>query len=191
MGITVVSLSGPSGSGKTSLVQAIAQRLPNAISLHFDDYKETTQFPEDLTSWIRNGCDPNEWLTPKMVEDLQILRNKQKAVNGWVIVEEPFGRNRDSITSFIDYVVCIDIPLEIAFARTVKRAAIAAPINVEVNKLLENIVEFVDQYLTVGRDTYAIVNKNVMQNSDLIVDGIKAIDVLADEIVNRLIKQLE
>lgn len=118
-----------------------------------------------------------------MVEDLQLLRNKQNDVHSWVIVEEPFGKCRIAISGLIDYVVCIDIPLEIAFARTVKRAALAVPKNVEISLLLKNLVEFVDQYISVGRDTYALVNKNVMQECDLIVDGTKDAEILANEIV--------
>jgi len=55
VGVTVVSVSGPSGSGKSSLVHALVKRLPNAFSLHFDDYKEITRFPEDLALWVRDG----------------------------------------------------------------------------------------------------------------------------------------
>jgi hypothetical protein len=40
------------------------------------------------------------------------------------------------------------------------------------------LVEFVEQYLAVGRDTYAIVNKQVMTDCDLIVDGTKLIRII-------------
>ncbi len=185
MSAIVVSISGPSGSGKSSLVKAVVKLLPNACSLHFDDYKETTKFPDDLTKWVSEGCNPNEFVTAKMIEDLQVMRN-QKVEDGWVIVEEPFGRGRIAMNGLIDFVVYIDIPLEIAFARTIKRAALNVQENIEISVLLRNITEFVDQYLDVSRDSYAIVNENVKKDCDLIVDGMKEIDVLANEIITAL-----
>jgi len=181
MNATVVSISGPSGSGKSSLVKAVVKLLPDACSLHFDDYKETTKFPEDLTRWLREGCNPNDFVTPKMVEDLKTLRN-QGGVN-WVILEEPFGRGRSVVSGLIDFVVCIDIPPEIAFARTIKRTASSVPDNVEVSVLIKSIIEFVDQYLSVSRDSYEIVNMNVKKDCNLIVDGTKQVEILANEIV--------
>jgi uridine kinase len=178
---TVVSISGPSGSGKSSIVKAVMNLLPNAYSLHFDDYKETTKFPENLTRWLSEGCNPNDFVTFKMVEDLKALRN-QSGVS-WVILEEPFGRGRIALSGLIDFVVCIDIPLEVAFARTIKRAACTVPENVEASVLIKSIIEFVDQYLTVSRDSYAIVNKNVKKDCNLVVDGTKQVDILANEIV--------
>ncbi|BBH24407.1 hypothetical protein Back11_57520 [Paenibacillus baekrokdamisoli] len=189
MSITVVSISGPSGSGKSSLVHAVIQRLPNACSLHFDDYKETTTFPADLSKWVSDGCNPDDFITPKLVEDLRAIRTQQQDINGLVIVEEPFGRGRTAMSGLIDYVVCIDIPLEIAFARTVKRAAQTVPEDVEVSVLLNSIVEYVDQYLSVSRHTYALVNENVKKDCNLVVDGTKDIDDLANEIVTALQKQ--
>ncbi|MDF2652184.1 MAG: hypothetical protein K0Q73_7989, partial [Paenibacillus sp.] len=138
-----------------------------------------------LTKWVSEGCNPNEFVTAKMIEDLQVMRN-QKVEDGWVIVEEPFGRGRIAMNGLIDFVVCIDIPLEIAFARTIKRAALNVQENIEISVLLRNITEFVDQYLDVSRDSYAIVNENVKKDCDLIVDGMKEIDVLANEIITAL-----
>ncbi|MFF2089864.1 hypothetical protein [Paenibacillus sp. NPDC058174] len=181
MGITVVSISGPSGSGKSSLVNTIVALLPNSISLHFDDYKATTRFPEDLSQWVKAGCEPDEFQTPKMIEDLKVLRSESHY--DWVIVEEPFGRERTEIAELIDYVVCIDIPPEIALARTIKRAALNVPESTETSALLSSIVEFIDQYLQVSRETYAIVNENVKKDCNLIVDGTKDTELLANEII--------
>ena len=86
----------------------------------------------------------------------------------------------------IDFVVCIDIPLEIAFARTIRRAALTVPENAGVPTLLENLINFVDEYLSVGRDTYEVVNKNVMRECDLVVDGTNNVDFLVNEIVSVL-----
>ncbi|WP_042162137.1 ATP-binding cassette domain-containing protein [Paenibacillus gorillae] len=184
MGITVVSISGPSGSGKSSLVNTIVTLLPNSTSIHFDDYKETTKFPEDLSQWLNAGCNPNDFETPKMIEDLKALQ--EQSHYNWVIVEEPFGRGRTEIAGLIDYVVCIDIPSDIALARSIKRAALNVPEGIETSILLGSIIEFIDQYLQVSRDSYVIVNENVKKDCNLIVDGTKEVGLLANEIITAI-----
>ena len=186
MGATVVAVSGPSGSGKSRLVRAIAERLTNAQRLHFDDYAETTQYPTDLSLWVRNGCEANDVSSPGMVEDLQVLRAQHGDSGGWIIIEEPFGRNRRALSGLIDYVVCIDIPLEIAFARAVKRNVMSLPPDIDAASLSKTIVDYIDAYLSLRRDVYPIVNAKVMLNCDLVVDGRREIDALADDIVGFL-----
>jgi uridine kinase len=80
MTATVVSISGPSGSGKSSLVKAIVKLLPDACSLHFDDYKETTKSPDDLKKWLSDGCNPDDFVNLKMVDDLTSLRKQRNGV---------------------------------------------------------------------------------------------------------------
>ena len=60
------------------------------------------------------------------------------------------------------------------------------PETVEVSELLTNIIEFVDQYLDVSRESYAIVNEIVKKDCNLIVDGTKEVTVLASEIINAI-----
>jgi uridine kinase len=99
MTATVVSISGPSRSGKSSLVKAIVKLLPDACSLHFDDYKETTKSPDDLKKWLSDGCNPDDFVNLKMVDDLTSLRKQRN--RGWIIIEEPFGRGRTAMSGLI------------------------------------------------------------------------------------------
>jgi uridine kinase len=47
------------------------------------------------------------------------IPNKDKLISPtkFVIVEEPFGRGRQGMDKLVDFVVCLDTPLEIALAR--------------------------------------------------------------------------
>ena len=84
------------------------------------------------------------------------------------------------------FVVYIEIPPEIALVRTIKRAALTVPENVEVSAMVRSIIEIVDQYLNVSRDSYAIVNGIVKKDCNLIVDGTKEVELLSNEIITAL-----
>ncbi|OBZ14940.1 hypothetical protein A8L34_13750 [Bacillus sp. FJAT-27264] len=115
-----------------------------------------------------------------MIEDLKTLRNQSHY--NWVIVEEPFRLGRTEVGEHIDFVVCIDIPPEIALTRTIKRTALNIPESIEVSVLVKSIFEFIDQYLQVSRDSYAIANGNVKNDCNRIVDGTIEVELLANEI---------
>jgi uridine kinase len=179
---TVIAISGPSGSGKSALVHTLVQLLPNARAIHLDDYQATTTFPPDWKQWIQDGCPPDGFVTPQMAADLAAMREEQQASGGWVIVEEPFGRGRVQLSGLIDYVVCIDIPLEIALARAIKRGLLEVPDTMSASEIGSKMVDYIDQYIAVSRDSYAIVNANVKKDCNLIVDGMRGTDALAQEI---------
>lgn len=55
-----------------------------------------------------------------------------------------------------------------------------------MNLLIKSKIEFVDQYLEVGRNTYTFVGNNVKKDCNVIVDGTKDIEILANEMVTLL-----
>lgn len=132
----VVAVSGVSGAGKTTLVKRVAALLDDGIALHFDDYQPVTNYPTDLAGWIDAGQDLDAWEIPypgghlrQLLADLKALREGKAialpADKGevkparFIILEEPSGRARAGLRALIDFVVLLDLPLEMALARKV------------------------------------------------------------------------
>ncbi|MEC0373408.1 AAA family ATPase [Paenibacillus chibensis] len=191
-----IAVSGPSGSGKSTLTKQLRDKLVNAISFHFDDYESTNKYPDDFLEWLEKGADPKLVHNPNFNRDLYELvqgrsiklpNNQMIKSEKFIIVEEPFGRGREGMAELIDFVVCIDIPLEVALARRILRGihnAEGTP-----GETLKNIEEDLTQYLIVVRNLYQAINSNVMAECDLIVSGLEPMDVITDKIIKELEKR--
>ncbi|MCM3782025.1 AAA family ATPase [Neobacillus mesonae] len=191
-----IAISGPSGSGKTTVTKQLRDKFDDAISFHFDDYASTNKYPDDFSEWLKKGADPKLVQNPKFNRDLfelvrgrsielpngQILRSEK-----YIIVEEPFGRGREGMAELIDFVVCIDIPLEVALARRVLREIQTAERN--PTETLNTVGEYMSQYLNVIRNLYQSINSKVMAECDLIVSGLEPIDAITDKIIIELEKR--
>ena len=105
--VVVIAIAGPSGGGKTTLVQSVAALLDQATQVYFDDYDAISIYPADMAAWLANGADPNDWKTPQLSSDVLSLRMGSEVLhpNGttmllptrYVVVEEPFGRERQEM----------------------------------------------------------------------------------------------
>lgn len=198
----VVAISGTSGSGKTSLVQKVTGLLEDAVSFYFDDYASVSKYPSNFSEWVKEGADLNQWETPQLFEDLQALRNGKfislpdnKGViktARFIVMEEPFGRERARMNELIDFVVFINVPLEVALARRLLRDAEWCLSEKNPEYLAAYLKEYLTGYLSgATREMYLEVNARVLKNCDLVLDGVKSLDELADEIVAAIKTKLE
>jgi uridine kinase len=224
---SVVAISGISGSGKTTLCHHIAQLLGDATTLHFDDYATADTLPADviawmrsgadpeavpveLAAWVRDGVDPDRIQSPELTRAVRALRSGSPVVHPrthaviqparWLVLDEPFGRERCEIAGLIDFVVYIDLPLDIGFLRRLRRdiifmhksllesaseGAIRDPAQC-CSTLVMEIERMMSAYLCVGRTVYSEIQRRVSQNCDLSVDGMLALDLLAGRVVAAL-----
>ena len=110
----VVAVSGTSGAGKSTVVDGIASAVAlsgrHAVALHFDDYADMSQLPEDLVGWLERGAKPDEWRTDRLANDLMTRVNSAEP-DTVIIVEEPFGRARTPMRKLFDLAIHIDLPL--------------------------------------------------------------------------------
>ena len=124
----VIATSGSAaGAGKTTLMRKVAERLGDAVSVQFDAYEHLSTFPADNKQWVQSGADPDAFRTPELTEAVRALREGTSVIHprlqtpvepaAYVVLEEPFGRGRNEMRGLIDFVVCIETPLEIALAR--------------------------------------------------------------------------
>jgi uridine kinase len=188
----VVAATGASGAGKTTLVRAVAERLGDATCFFFDDYErsEGAQAPKDLSAWLAGGADPRAWSRPVMADHLYRLKNGEAVTSprhgtltkpaAYIVMEEPFGRRRPEIRELVDFVVCIDVPLEVALSRRLLEYAERA---VDPAKFLDSLKSFLTRYLHAGsRETYVVVNRMAMEECELVVDGTRDPNEIADEV---------
>ncbi|HEY0836031.1 MAG TPA: hypothetical protein VGE72_19155 [Azospirillum sp.] len=188
----VVAVSGPSGAGKSSVIEAAAARLGDTARLHFDHYITLGNDIGEITAWLEAGGDPDHIATPRLASDLQSLidggwieRPHDRARIGpadFVILEEPFGRSRAEVAALIDFAVHIDVPADVALARRTLRLIGERPALGDA-AVLDEVAGQLRAFLAVGRDAYLAADRAARAAADLVLDGMRPVDALADELL--------
>ncbi|WP_448547820.1 hypothetical protein [Thalassotalea fusca] len=174
----VVAISGVSGCGKTSVVKLLAQRLFCPYLL-FDEHTDDNTYPKDMKAWLQNGANVSAIKTPKMKDALEHL--KASATAPFIFVEEPFGRCRLPMSSLVDYVVLLDMPMEVCLSRVIMRN-----LNHPSSDSLTSIPRYLSMYDDHFRDIYIKATEQVRKSSDLIITEVQSIESTADCIENWL-----
>jgi uridine kinase len=97
----------------------------------------------------------------------------------FLVLEEPFGRARPEMAALIDYVVGIDLPLEIALARRLRALVRSRQPQAPSDQVLTELDQYLQQYLAVLHDGYQAIQAKALHSSDLVVDGRRSMDELA------------
>ncbi len=190
---SVIAISGVSGAGKTTLVHKVASRLGDATTLFFDHYHHAqgSAEPDDLNAWLGNGGDPNAFTRPLMTQHLRRLLNGEAVTNphdgtttnpaNFVVMDELFGRGRTELHNLINFVVCINVPLEVAFARSLSRIGEEVDSDARLGEVVRAMTQM---YLHGGlRETYLRMIAVATADCELVVDGTRDPVELADEVV--------
>lgn len=198
MPTTIVCISAPSGGGKTTIVQQLIQLVPNSVALYFDDYDERAEganiHPVDLQQWLAAGADYNAWQMPGLIRDLQQLKGGQAlslrtgamlSAPAFVWLDAAIGRANATLQPYIDFMVFIDTPLDVAMARRIQRDY-GDHSREAAHAQLEQLHTTTSAYLTWARDAYLELGRQVKPRSDLVLDGCLAVDVLVAYILNHL-----
>ncbi|WP_340678970.1 hypothetical protein [Paraglaciecola sp.] len=174
--IKVVAVSGVSGAGKTTVVKLLAKEFDCPFLL-FDDHTDKSTYPKDMKNWLQNGANVSLIKTPKFISSLEILISKSNS--RFIFVEEPFGRERDSLSALIDYVVFLDQPIELCLSRIIQRHADNPNSKCSISKYLN---KYDDHF----RDIYVSTANQVRKNSDLVFNEVLSIKATANYISNWL-----
>lgn len=196
----VVCLCGALAGGKTTLIRRLSTALDDASILLFDEYDAFGEWPENLASWLEEGCDPSRVRVPRLCQDLAALvdgRTVEDPSDGHtvspshvVLVEDPFGRTRPDIRSLYDLVLYIDLPADLSVARLVRRAlglgldaaddAFDALERDELVARCRTAQGWLANY-AVLRDMYTVLAEPVRTTADAILDGRKPPEELVAE----------
>ncbi|RJE77266.1 hypothetical protein BGP78_09440 [Pseudoalteromonas sp. MSK9-3] len=171
----IIAVSGASGAGKTTIVKHLATHF-NTIYVCFDDFIEADTYPADMKKWLVQGADLSVIKSPRFTQRLAQL--KLTSSNRFIFIEEPFGRVRDSMSHLIDYVILLDLPMELCLARIIQRHIHRAKSD-EVNSLLAYLAKYEDHL----RDVYISAVNQARQSADLTIT-----EVLPVEATTQLIK---
>jgi uridine kinase len=172
----VVAISGVSGAGKTTIVKQLANEF-NCPFLLFDDHTDKDTYPQNMKDWLKCGANVCLIKTPKFVSSLKRLISKN--TSRFIFIEEPFGKERDSMSSLIDYAVLLDQPLELCLNRIIKRHG-------NHPDALDSISSYLDKYEDHFREIYISAANQVRNNSDLIVKEVLSIKSTSNLIGNWL-----
>jgi uridine kinase len=203
----VICIAGTSGSGKTTLAHKISKQLKGAPLLSLDDYFEFLEgWPKDVRQWLDKGGKMSNMSNPRMIQDIKSLLDGNSIIhpktqeemlpNKFIIVEDPSGKERPELAALIDYLVFINLPEDIGLLRIVQRMINQTSLTEDGNykplreikpeQLINQIMNFLNQYSLVYRDLYATVSNEVHKHADLVIDGQKDTNSLALEVVDKV-----
>lgn len=175
----VVAIGAVSGGGKTAVTRALEKCLPNARSLYFDDRDyDTDSGIEDICRWTEEGADVSCFRLESLAGDLERLMLEQPE---FILMDYPFGYQHPLISGYIDYVVFIDTPLDIALARRMLRD--------RSKDTAFSILNDMALYLKKGRNAYLRGAEIARSGADLIVDGAQDVERITEAIRKALIKE--
>jgi hypothetical protein len=183
----VLALSGIPGAGKTTLTQLLLKIFSEARVVYYDRFQTITNMTHSqVRDWFARGADPNEFALTELVGELQRQTQRQPADSRrpLVIFETPLGRLHRATGAFIDFLIWVDTPLDIALAR----ATLAFLGVAQRDKASNAAVEFVKwqtQYMLnypIIRPMYVAQRETISASADLVLDG----NLPAEESVERI-----
>ena len=193
--VAVIGISAVSGGGKTAVTQRLAEVLCDAATLHFDDYDDTNLHPDDHRSWFADGADYDAYELPVFTCHLETLKAGGRvrypidgAILGpvrYVVADAPLGREHSASGRFIDLMVFVDTPLDIAMARRILRNLDEAAQSAAA-ETLEHVNDELYGHEARARPIYEHFQERMRAGADLIVDGTLGIDRIVDRICSEI-----
>ena len=154
----VISISGMSGAGKTTITKKFCEEFDDYTAYFYDDYEDSNIEPDDWLEWMIEGADFNEFRSPELLNDIKSSNSKN------LILDFPFARMLPQFSQLIDKAIYLDLPVEEALNRRLNRG--------DVN----------DQIVGKELDLFSTYHESISPTCDLIIDSMKTIEEILNEI---------
>lgn len=169
----VIAIAAVTAGGKTTTVNELKMQLPNAETLHFDNYTFDGEV-DDFYHWVLDGADYNVWNLAPLEKDILKIKNEKHC--DYLILDYPFAYCNEQIRKYIDVAIFIDTPLDIALARRILRDMSDAS-----SKEIQNDLR---GYLNFARMSFVQMQKDILPSSDYVIDGTASPKIIVENIIN-------
>ncbi len=182
----IIAISGISGAGKSTLIKELAKPL-RATTIFWDDFDEISKGPEDYVKWHESSKNYDDWVYDDLAITLKKLKAGQTVIctatkkelrpTEYILFDAPLGYCHKATGKYIDFLVCLDTPPDIALARRLLR-------DYRNHSDYRKIIDELDYYLSSSRPLFLLTPEE--KNCDLIVDGSLSLNEQRETILTAL-----
>lgn len=199
----IVAISGAPGSGKSTLARGLADALGDATVVAMDHYEQATKQPiEAIARWMENGADYDALPIPLLADHLDALRQGRAVTDpatheairpaAWILFETQFGRAHHATGRYIDLLIWLDTPHDIALARTLLKSTRIARRDGQADAAQLAWTEgYLANYLAVVRQLVLMQKTRVGAGADIVLGGTQDPGALVAQARDAILQRLQ
>ena len=190
----IIALCGLPGSGKSTLAYHLARQFSGCV-LEYDYYQTITRHSvETIKKVLSKDSDYNALHIPGLAEDLRRLKRGIPVIppghhhpipsRDLIFFETPFGYCHRDSAQFIDLMLWLDIPPDIALARNIK--AFVEQFSGSQSSRYQWLQDYLSNYITLVHDLLSEQEKTVRPEADYVINGHTDLDTVCAQAIKQI-----